>query len=185
MDFLGPSFPFIFNFSQDKIIPFEEYIFPDSSVHENKNCLDSLFTNPINQSILPFSKNLLVSHSCPLAQPRQDVFKEFAGARLPEMWHRIKNALLDLRSEKKVKIVLIDNTPGFYAFSLLSCGLARSSGGMSVFVSSADVQDIGGLQIDMDLFRSQGIGTKTNDHFMWVINKLEPEFHDYYRSVTI
>lgn len=173
MDFQGPSFPFIFEFPKKLVQTLEDYLDPNKTISDAQDRMEELFGNPTNSSIKEFSNNLLVSHSCPLAVQRMNIYDAFAGGDVERISKLLRGLLVALRKEKGVQIVLIDNSPGYSTFSQLSCNLARIAQGMAVFITSADVQDVAGLQIEMDLLRQQAIETDSDRYFMWIINKLK------------
>lgn len=182
LDIVGPSLSYYFRFEQPSTILTIEAALSDGISTDDVR--RRLFHSPLNQlPAISEPKNFKVAQCSSLGSPRHELYERLFSGRLERIRENMIKILKSIATD--ADLVIMDNAPGLFGLGLLAMSSTYSSGGLSVFVTSPDIHDVGALQIEMDFFRSVVVSDSSASHFRWVCNRVPPGVKDVYESPEV
>lgn len=182
LDIIGPSLSYYFQFEQPSaILTIEAALSDEISLDDVRR---KLFHSPINQlPEISEPENFKVAQCSSLGSPRHELYERLFSGRLERIRKNMISILRSIASD--ADLVIMDNAPGLFGLGLLAMSATYSSGGLSVFVTSPDIHDVGALQIEMDFFRSVVVSDSSASHFRWVCNRVPLDVKDVYENPEV
>ncbi|MBA7489909.1 Iron-sulfur cluster carrier protein [subsurface metagenome] len=175
MDFTGLAFPFIFPLpGLGASISIEQFF---SSIElKNQaasNLIDHLFCPlPLSLGVSDWSNYLKIAQPLALPHQRFAILTKVASQKGYEQILRRFDELIVALGKNGVEVLILDNSPGFHYWPLLTFVLCLQKRGIPIIITSADVQDIGGLQIEWDLMNQLVQKCPPSPGAFWFINKV-------------
>jgi MinD-like ATPase involved in chromosome partitioning or flagellar assembly len=182
LDIVGPSLSYYFRFKQPSSILTIEAALSDGISPDDVR--RRLFHSPINElPAISKPENFKVAQCSSLGSPRHELYEQLYSGRLEEIRDHMIKILQSIARD--ADLVIMDNAPGLFGLGLLAMSSTYSSGGLSVFVTSPDIHDVGALQIEMDFFRNVVAADPSASHFRWVCNKVPDDVKEVYESPEV